>query len=82
LQVVNRWFNNKPWEKMTQADIKQVYDALEDGKIITRLGKPVKDKRSYYNIRSFAVNPLKWRAMGHILNKPTMRKPRWKWTVV
>src|SRR3989338_9074125 len=50
LSVVNRWFNNKPWTKLTKADIKRVYDDIEDGKITTRLGKPIKDKHTYYKL--------------------------------
>ena len=48
IRVVNRWFINKPWVKLTKKDIKQVYDDIEDGNIKTRLGKPLKDKRTYY----------------------------------
>ena len=46
---VNTWFANKPWKELTKADIRQVYDALEDGKIRNQSGKPFVDRRSYYN---------------------------------
>ena len=41
LQTVNRWFENKPWKQLTKEDIKKVYDDLEDGKILSRYGKPL-----------------------------------------
>jgi len=50
LSVVNRWFNNKPWTSLTKADIKRVYDNIEDGKIKTKLGRPMKDKHTYYKL--------------------------------
>lgn len=49
LTNVNQWFNNKDWKKITQEDIKQVYDDLEDGKIKNSNGEPFKDRRSFYN---------------------------------
>ena len=45
---VNSWFNNKPLKQITKADLKRVYDGLEDGTIKTKKGKPFKDKQSYY----------------------------------
>ncbi len=48
LRTVNRWFGNKPWKNLTREDIKRVYDDVEDGKILTRYGKPVKGKDTYY----------------------------------
>lgn len=58
-RTVNRWFNNKPWVNLTKEDIEQVYNDLEDGKILTIgrttaeglvvPGTPVKDKINYYN---------------------------------
>jgi integrase len=50
LRTVNQWFGNKPWKDLTKGDIKAVYDGLEDGTIRSRFGKPIKDKRSYYNL--------------------------------
>ena len=47
--LVNSWFHNKPWKDLTKADIKKVYDDLEDGKLKTRKGEPFKDRRRYYN---------------------------------
>lgn len=49
LRNVNNWFKNKPFKDLTKADIKRVYDALEDGRIKNKIGKPFKDKESYYN---------------------------------
>jgi len=49
LRNVNTWFNNKDWKLLTETDIKKVYDALEDGKLLSERGKPFKDKSSYYN---------------------------------
>lgn len=36
---VNRWFRNKPLTQLTKSDIKQVYDALEDGVIVNEKGQ-------------------------------------------
>lgn len=49
LRNVNTWFNNKDWKLLTETEIKKVYDALEDGKLLSERGKPFKDKSSYYN---------------------------------
>jgi hypothetical protein len=46
---VEKWFNGKDWRKLTKKDIQKVYDNLEDGKILNKFGKPLKDKLSYYN---------------------------------
>lgn len=54
----NEWFKNKPWKDLTRDDIKQVYDALEDGTILTRAGKPFKDRASYYN-KVFKSKPFR-----------------------
>lgn len=48
LRRVNEWFGNKPWKDLTQADIKRVYDDLEDGKILNAKGKPFEDRAGYY----------------------------------
>ena len=55
---VNAWFNNKPWKNLTKADIKRVYDDLEDGKIKTAQGEPFKDRSSYYN-KVFKSKPFR-----------------------
>lgn len=55
---VNTWFQNKPWRDLTKADVQRVYDALEDGKLLTMRGKPFKDKTSYYN-KVFKSTPFK-----------------------
>lgn len=48
-RTVNKWFRNKPWKDITEQDIKNVYDNLEDGKILNFKGQPFKDKVTYYN---------------------------------
>ena len=45
---VNKWFKNKPWNKITKKEIEQVYNDLEDGKIKRKDGKPFMDRQSYY----------------------------------
>lgn len=55
---VNKWFNNRPWKKLTLPEIKQVYKDLEDGKIKNRMGKRFEDRRSYYN-KVFRSKPFK-----------------------
>ena len=57
LRNVNRWFKNKAWNTLTGAEIKQVYNNLEDGNIRSRLGEPFKDRRSYYN-KIFMAKPF------------------------
>ena len=58
LKNVNAWFNNKPWKDLTKEDIKRVYDALEDGQIKNKQGKPFEDRRSYYN-KIFKSKPFR-----------------------
>ena len=43
---VNKWFKNKPLKELTKADIKRVYDNLEEGVIKNRFGLPYKDRKS------------------------------------
>src|SRR5688572_24907465 len=50
LRTVNRWFKHKSWRPLEKSDIQRVYDDVEDGRITSRLGKPLKDKRSYYSL--------------------------------
>lgn len=57
LRNVNRWFGNKPWNELTGHDIKQVYNDLEDGKIVNQRGKRFEDRRSYYN-KIFKAKPF------------------------
>lgn len=49
LKNVNKWFENKSWNKLTKEEIKKVYDNLEDGKIKKANGKPFEDRKSYYS---------------------------------
>lgn len=46
---VNTWFNNKAWKDLTKEEIKQVYDDLEDGKLIGSNGGIITGKEDYYN---------------------------------
>jgi hypothetical protein len=55
---VNKWFDNKPWKKLTKKDIETVYNNLEDGKILNAKNKPFKDRRSFYN-KVFKSKPFK-----------------------
>lgn len=57
-RTVNRWFSNKPWNNLTREDIKQVYDDLEDGKILTLRGKPYEDRAGFYN-KIFKSKPFR-----------------------
>lgn len=55
---VNKWFANKPWTELTSADIKHVYDDLEDGVILNQKGVPFEDRASYYN-KVFKSKPFR-----------------------
>lgn len=46
---MNKWFKNKPLKDINKEDIKRVYDGLEEGNILNSLGKPFKDRKTYYN---------------------------------
>lgn len=46
---VLRWFDYKPLTEITEEDIKQVYDDLEDGKIRNQKGKPYASRADYYH---------------------------------
>lgn len=48
LRNVNRWFTNRPWSTLSRADIQQVYDDLEEGRIRTARGPPFRDLAGYY----------------------------------
>jgi hypothetical protein len=45
---VNSWFKNKDWKKLTETDIKKVYDDLEDEKLKGMSGKIITCKTDYY----------------------------------
>lgn len=49
LRNVNTFFKNKAWKDLTEEDIKEVYDKLEEEKFKNDRGTPFKDKSSYYN---------------------------------
>jgi len=55
---VNVWFRNKPLKKITEEDIKIVYDGLEEGRIKNRKGLRFVDRNSYYN-KVFKGKPFK-----------------------
>ncbi len=47
---VNLWFHNKPFINITEKDIQQVYDGLEDGEIKRKNGKPFEGlNHTYYS---------------------------------
>lgn len=46
---VNFWFNNKDWKKLTKKEIQEVYDKLEDGKLLSVHGRKITGKEDYYN---------------------------------
>lgn len=48
LRTVNGWFDNKAWEDLTQSDIKRVYDAVEDGAIQTKSGRPYRGTEAFF----------------------------------
>lgn len=45
---VEKWFN-KPLKDLTEADIKRVYDGLEEGTITRADGKPIECRSDYYD---------------------------------
>lgn len=55
---VNKWFKNKPLKDLTKDDFKKFYDDFEDGKILTKAGKPFEDRDSYY-FKIFKSKPFK-----------------------
>mgnify|MGYP000589705320 FL=1 len=63
---VNKWFKNKAWNKLTEEEIKQVYNDLEDGKIKNRSGKRFIDRRGYYN-KVFKSKPFKLAGLGEVV---------------
>lgn len=48
-RALNNWLKNKEWKKLTEHDIKNFYDRMEDGKIVNKYGEPMKDRASFYN---------------------------------
>lgn len=58
LRRVNLWFNNKPFEKLTESEIKKVYDDLEDGKIKRVDGKPYENLYDSYYCKIFLSKPF------------------------
>ena len=68
LNNVNKWFNNKPWKKLTKQDIKRVYDDLEDGKIKNKNGEKIGDLASYYN-KVFRSKPFELAGKKELVNE-------------
>lgn len=54
---VNRWFENKDWNKLSVKEIRQVYNDLEDAKILNTRGVKFGDIRSYVN-KMFKAKPF------------------------
>ncbi|MCK5624227.1 site-specific integrase [Candidatus Pacearchaeota archaeon] len=63
---VNNWFKNKAWNKLTEKEIKQVYNDLEDGKIKNRSGRRFEDRRGYYN-KVFKSKPFKLAGLSDVV---------------
>lgn len=49
LRIVNDWFKNKPWTQLTKQDIEKVFNDVEDGKILSKRGKPIEGADRYYS---------------------------------
>jgi len=58
LKTANKWFRNKPWKELTKKDIQKVYDNLEDGKILTKSGKPFENLTHSYYSKVFKSRPF------------------------
>lgn len=58
LNITNEWFKNKPWKKLTKANIKKVYDDLEDGIIKRKDGKPYENLQQSYYSKVFKSKPF------------------------
>ncbi len=65
---INGWFNNKPLKDITKADFKKFYDDFEDGKILGAHGRPIKDRRSYYN-KVFRSKPFEMLGKAEIVRE-------------
>lgn len=50
LKRLNQWFNNTPFEDLTEKEIEKLIDDLEDGKIKTRRGTRYADRDLYYQL--------------------------------
>jgi len=50
LRNLNRWFNNKSWSELTEAELKKLIDDLEDGNIKTKKGTRYSDRSLYYDM--------------------------------
>src|SRR6266545_4054992 len=74
LRSVNRWFRNKSWRDLSKADIQQVYDDLEDGRITTPAGKPLRDRNTYYRI--FRGKPFEMAGKREIAREVLRFAPR------
>jgi hypothetical protein len=58
LRKINSWFNNKAWVDLTEKDIKEVYDNLEDGIIKRENGKPYENLDDSYYSKIFKSRPF------------------------
>lgn len=67
-RTINKWFKNKDWKKLTEQEIKKVYDDLEDGKLKTKSGKPYVNRVSIYN-KVFKSKPFELAGKKEICRK-------------
>jgi len=50
LTKLNKWFKNKTWAELTDDELKEVIDDLEDGNIKNQYGKRYMDRSLYYQM--------------------------------
>jgi len=50
LRKLNKWFKNKSWKDLTDEDLKELIDDLEDGVIKNQYGKRYIDRSLYYQM--------------------------------
>ena len=50
LKKLNKWFKNKTWAELTDDELKEVIDDLEDGNIKNQYGKRYMDRSLYYQM--------------------------------
>ncbi len=72
IQNINIWFNNKPLKKLTEADIKKVYDDLEDGTIKNQAGLPFADLQGCYYSKIFKSTLFEMAGKKEIAKKVIM----------
>jgi len=50
IKNINKWFKNKAWDDLSEEEIKQLIDDLEDGVIRNKYGKRYEDRSVYYQM--------------------------------